>query len=161
VQAGTDEREAMIAMRKFQSGVDRPVDPVRLLEVSIPSLTDVSWEKIIALKNNGDLDLLKAKMREATELAGSDFARAQALLTGFEQDAIESILNFSRPSAKKVAIESSIANIPMGLANPYSLYVAARDTALATRRHAEVGWLYMLRDIRHAGDRKDNRILPI
>jgi len=161
LQAGADEREAMIAMRTFRSGADTPVDPVRLLEVSIPSLTDVSWEKIVALNNSKDLDLLKTKMSEAAELAGSDFSRAQALLKRFEHDAIESILNFARPNVKKIAIESSIANIPMGLANPYSLYVAARDTASTTRRHAEVGWLYMLRDICHAGDRKDNSILSL
>jgi hypothetical protein len=161
LQADADEKEAMIAMQQFRSSVAAPVDPVRLLDLAVPSFADVSWEKVVALRNSSDLDLLKKKVREAAEYASSDLTRAKAILEGFERVAIESIVEFGRPQVKRVAIESSIANIPLGPVNPHSLYVAGRDTAAAIKRRAEVGWLYMLRDIRSAGEQEDNRILPL
>lgn len=139
LQADADESEAMIAMQQSRSGIAAPEDPVRLLDLAVPSFADVSWNKVVTLRSSSDLDLLKKKVREAADYASSGLTRTKAILEGFERGAIESIVEFGRPQVQRVAIESSIANIPLGPVNPYSLYVAGRDTAAAIKRRAEVG----------------------
>ncbi len=161
LQARQDEKIAMTAVQEFQSKGSEPVSPIRLLEQAIPSLKEVSWDKVLKLRDSKGVNLLRDKIREAVEQAGTDLDRAKKILDDFERDAIEAIVEIGRPNVKKVAIESVLSNIPGALVNPYSVFAGGRDTLGAVKKQAEFGWLYLLRDIRSAAQRRDNRILPI
>lgn len=126
--------------------------PVQLFEMAIPSLVGVPWGRIIELRRNGLMDSLRDKMGAALEQAGTDLNAAKTLLSKVEQDAMDTIVERSRPRPRKVVLEAILANIPKLPANPFSLYYGTRDTVSAMRMKKEFGWLYLLRDIRDAGE---------
>jgi hypothetical protein len=140
LQAREDEKVAMAAVQEFQSKGSEPVSPVRLLELAIPSLTEVSWDEVLKLRDSRNVSLLRDKIKEAIDQAGTDLDRAKKILDDFERDAVESIVELGRPNVKKVAIESVLSNIPGALVNPYSVFAGARDA----RCGQEAGRIWMV-----------------
>ena len=147
-QANQDEKSAMTAAKQFVSASSIQDASFSLLEVAIPSLIDVPWSDIVQFRNNGSLKSLRDKIAQSVASAGADLEAAKSLFDRSEQEAIDAMLERSRPRVKRVAIESILANLPGMAVNPFSLFFGVRDTAEAYKRNQENGWLYLLRDIK-------------
>ena len=81
-------------------------------------------------------------------MADGDLNQAKVLFYQSERDAVNSIIDSSRPNTIRVAIESILANIPGIAVNPFSVFFGLRDTAKSIKKRNEHGWLYLLRDIK-------------
>lgn len=148
LQANKDEKLAMTAFQQFSSGVSQSPTPFSLFEIAIPSLSKVSWQKIVKLRRNGGISSLRRKMGDAVQQAGTDLNAAKKLFDEIEKNAIDNIVEKGRPKVKKVAIESILANIPGMVINPFSIFFGIRDTLSAAKKRKDTGWLYLLRDIK-------------
>ncbi|MBX3686296.1 MAG: hypothetical protein KF909_09170 [Rhodocyclaceae bacterium] len=153
-QANQDEKSAMTAAKQFVSASSIQDASFSLLEVAIPSLIDVPWSDIVQFRNNGSLKSLRDKIAQSVASAGADLEAAKSLFDRSEQEAIDAMLERSRPRVKRVAIESILANLPGMAVNPFSLFFGVRDTAEAYKRNQENGWLYLLRDIKRVAIEK-------
>lgn len=151
LQANPDEKLAMTAVQEFAATSPAPLEPFRLFEIESPSLTNVSWSKIVEFRRSGSLAMLRGKMAEAVERAGTNIEDARHSFDELESNLIDEIVDAARPQPKKVAIEALLANIPGLPVNPASVYFGIRDSASAVNRNSQHGWLYLLRDIRAAG----------
>ena len=118
--------------------------------MAVPSLAPVSWRQIVAMRRNGSLEALRARIAEAMTQAGTDIEAARTILGEIETRAVDEIVEGGRPRPRKVAIESILANIPGLPVNPASVFFGARDTISAVKKNNKFGWLYLLRDIRAA-----------
>ena len=156
LQAGQDERLAMIASQQFSSGSNQSPTPFTLFETAIPSLSNVSWREIARLRRNRGLDSLKEKIADAVRQAATDLNAAKKLFDNLEKNTIDNILEMGRPKVKKVAIESILANIPGMVVNPFSIFLGIRDTFQADKKRKDLSWLYLLRDIRNAAELAEN-----
>lgn len=81
-------------------------------------------------------------------MADGDLNQAKVLFYQSERDAVNSIIDSSRPNTIRVAIESILANIPGVEVNPFGVFLGLRDTAKSIKKGNEHGWLYLLRDIK-------------
>lgn len=155
LQTNGDEKLAMIAAQQFSSRTTIPPSPFSLFEMSIPSLKDASWKDVVRLRKDGSLKFLREKIGKSMEKAGSDLELAKSLFDESEMEAIDSIVDKGRPRVIRVAIESILANLPGMVVNPFSVFFGLRDTASACKKHRDLGWLYLLRDIRQTAKPKD------
>jgi hypothetical protein len=82
--------------------------------------------------------------------AGSDLDKARSLLRELEIEALDLIVEKGRPKVTRIVVESVVSNLPIPWINPFSLYFDGRDVAKAVATKNDVGWLYLLRDVRQA-----------
>jgi hypothetical protein len=68
-------------------------------------------------------------------------------------NAIDAIVEKNRPRLGRVAIESILSNLP-GIGNSIGAFFGVRDVASAYKQKRDLGWLYLLRDIRQAASPK-------
>jgi len=148
LQANKDEKLAMGAAHEFATKV--ALSPLLLFETVVPSLSSVPWREIVTIQRDGRLTSLRNKIREALQAGSQDLNAAVAQFKELEASATEAAIENGRPRVKKIAIESALSNIPGLPVNPYSIFAAIRDTAAAQQRSNELGWFYMLRDIRRS-----------
>jgi hypothetical protein len=148
LQAGPDEKLAMIAAHEFSSVTNQTPSPFSLFEIAIPSLSNVSWHEIVTLRHKGGLDSLREKIANAVSQAATDLKAAKKLFDNFESNAIDNIVETARPKVGKVAIETVLANIPIPIVNPFGIAFALRDMAEVAKRSQDLSWLYLLRDIK-------------
>lgn len=159
LQANRDEKAAMTAAKQFASGSSIQDTPFRLFEVAIPSLRDVSWGDMVKFRKNGSLKSLRTKIAQAVANAGSDLELAKSLFDDSERQAIDDMVEKSRPRVKRVAIESILANLPGMVVNPFSVIFGIRDTAAAFKGSQDNGWLYLLRDIKMSANAKVESVI--
>ncbi|EMI53673.1 hypothetical protein [Rhodopirellula sallentina] len=150
LQANPDEKLAMTAVRKYGAGNEEVTPPIELLEASVPSLSAVPWSQVLQFRRDGSLESLRSKISEAMQLAGKNIDAAKRVLADLESTTIDQIVDSARPNPRKVIIESAAANVPGWLFNPASLSIAMRDVSASQKNQRELGWLYLLRDIRSA-----------
>jgi len=150
LQANRDEKEAMVAARRFTAGSAVYDAPYRLFEVAIPSLRNVPWNEIVRFRKDGSLRSLRKKIAESMIKAGSNLESAKSLFKESEQLAVDAIVERGRPQLRRVAIESVLANLPGMAVNPFSAFFGIRDTASEIRANQNHGWVYLLRDIEGA-----------
>jgi hypothetical protein len=150
LQTNSDEKLAMTAAQQFSDGLTLPGTPFSLFEATIPSLAQVSWTEVVRLRKQGSLELLRQKIGQAVESAGTDLELAKSLFNKAETQAIEAIVDTNRPRVKRIAIESILSNLPGLPINPFSVLFGLRDTAKSYTRNKDFGWLYLLRDIRRS-----------
>jgi hypothetical protein len=148
LQAGADERAAMIAARQFTTGPTLDDAPLRLLEMAVPSLCGVSWKDVVRFRSSDALRALRQKLADSVDESEGDVERAKILLQQSEQETLDAMLEVSRPRVKRVAFEAILGNVPGLAVNPFSLYFGARDTVKHYKRQRDSGWFYLLRDIR-------------
>lgn len=148
LQTNGDEKLAMLSAQQFTAGKALPSNPFTLFNTEIPSLRNVTWEQVIQFRKSGALKSLRDKFGKSLEAAGGDVNQAKVFFEQSELDAINSIVDISRPNTIRVAIESILANIPGLAINPFSVLFGLRDTAKSFKKDNEHGWLYLLRDIR-------------
>lgn len=148
LQTNGDEKLAMISAKQFSAGENLPSSPFVLFETEVLSLKNVTWEQIIQFRKNGSLKSLRDKFGKSFETAGGNLDQAKALFDQSEQDAVNSIVDSSRPNTARVAVESVLANVPGLAVNPFSVFFGLRDTVKSIKKSNEHGWLYLLRDIR-------------
>lgn len=153
LQASGDEQAAMVAARQFTSEAAVQEATLRLFEVAVPSLRDVTWRETVAFRKSGSLKSLRHTLSSSIEQSGADIEKASALLQRSEQEMLEAMLEVSRPRLKRVAFEAILSNIPGLAVNPFSLFFGARDTAHHYKRQKDAAWFYLLRDIRAAATR--------
>jgi len=154
-QANKDEKSAMTSAKQFVLGSSIQDAPFSLFEAALPSLLDVTWSEVVQFRKNGSLRSLRDKIAQSVASAGANLEEAKSLFGRSEQDAIDEILENSRPRVKRVAIEAILANLPGMAVNPFGLFFGFRDTAAAHKRNQENGWLYLLRDIKKVtGEKK-------
>ena len=154
LQANPDEKRAMTAAQQFAAKAEEPSTPFSLFEIAIPSLTNVTWNRIVELRRNGYLGALRSKMAEAVERAGASVEAAKKAFDEVEKGVMDDIVELAKPRPRKVSIEAVLANIPGLPVNPASVYFCVRDSVSAVKRSKKFGWLYLLRDIRAAADCK-------
>lgn len=155
LQVNRDEKAAMTAAKQFVLGFGIEDAPFRLFEVAIPSLRDVTWSDVVQFQKNGSIKSLRNKIAHSVASAGANLEAAKSLFDRSEREAIDTMLEGSRPRVKRVAIESILANLPGMAVNPFSLFFGIRDTAAAHKKNKENGWLYLLRDIKRAAGEKE------
>ena len=148
LQASQDEKAAVIATRKFASVPEANEQPFELFEATIPSFREVPWSEVVQFRKNGSLKTLREKIAQSVEESGSNLELAKTLFHEAENVAIDTIIQYGRPKVWKVAIEAIIGNLPGMAVNPFSLYFGSRDTLNAAKRARDVGWFYLLRDMR-------------
>jgi hypothetical protein len=153
LQANKDEKLAMTAAQQFSSNMSQSPTPFSLFEIAIPSLSTVSWQEIVGLRRDGGLDTLRRKIGDAVQQASTDLYAAKKLFDELEKNAIDNIVEKGRPKVKTVAIESILANIPGMVVNPFSIFFGVRDTLSAAKKRKDLGWFYLLRDIKNAVER--------
>lgn len=150
MEASFDERLAMVSASMFHSKSEKVVEPFKLFETSVPSLSSVPWAEIISLKSKGNFDKLRDKLTEIVSISESDLSSAQKALKNLETQATEEIIEKYRPNVRKVALESAAANIPcIPILNPISAFFGVRDTIEEKRKFNELTWIYLLRDVRN------------
>jgi hypothetical protein len=150
LQASSDERLVMTFAQKFAAESEHPPEPIKLFELAVPSLSSVPWSRIIELRNSDSLDALRSKIAAAVEQAGNSLEAAKRSFAELERGLIDEIIESGRPNVKKVAFEGLVSNIPGLPFNPAGAYFGVRDSLSTVQRHRNVGWLYLLRDIRAA-----------
>lgn len=153
LQANKDEKLAMTAAQQFSSGMSQSPTPFSLFEIAIPSLFTVSWREIVRFRCDGGLNSLRRKIGDAVQQASTDLNAAKKLFDELEKNAIDNIVEKGRPKVKKVAIESILANIPGMAVNPFGIFFSVRDILSVTKKRKDLGWFYLLRDIKNAAER--------
>jgi len=155
LQAGDDEKLAMMAARQFSAASDEAPTPFSLFSVVVPSLSAVPWQQVVRLRRQTGFSSLREKIAEGVRLAGTDLQSAKQFFDKLEEETVNRVIEMGRPKVLKVAIESIIANLPGLAINPYGVYVGIRDTVSAIRKRKDFSWLYLLRDVRSAAQHAD------
>jgi hypothetical protein len=150
LQANPDEKLAMTSAQRFAAQAEQAPTPVRLFELAIPSLSSVPWHRIIEFRRNHSLGTLRLTIAKAVERAGESVDDAKQAFDEVEKGVMNDIVESARPKVKKVAVEALLANIPGLPVNPASVYFGLRDSVSVAKRDKNLGWLYLLRDIRAA-----------
>jgi hypothetical protein len=151
-QASSDEKLAMLAARQFSFRLEELPTPFSLFEIAVPSLATVSWPKVIGLRRDGAIDSLRKKIAQIHSQVKYDLEAGVQMLEMLEAESMGRIFGKARPNVKKVAIESLLANIPGLPVNPFSMFFGLRDTLGAVKDQNDLGWFYLLRDLKNAAD---------
>lgn len=156
MQAGNDEKIAISSSHKFNRETSVKIEPFKVLEMSIPSLRKVSWKNIIKLKKEGNFELLRKKISEVSVSCKGDYGNATIALSRCEENTMSEIIERYRPNVKKVAIESTISNIPcIPIINPAGVYLGLKAVKEEYEKASELNWFYLLRDIKQLADNEN------
>ena len=152
LQATTDEKTAMLATQEFGNQRRCSSEAYSLFETTVPSLVSVSWADVGEFKRCGGLGGLRQKIHEAFDVAAGDPQRARAVFEGFEDATTSEIIDRYRPRFRKVAVESILGIIPGLPVNPFGLFFSGRDMIEEGKKHKQLDWFYVLRDMRALSD---------
>lgn len=149
LQSTDDEKLAMSAASAF-GAPDQPYrEPFRLFEMSVPSLSNVPWKKIVSIKRKGKFDRLRDKLKSITTSLNGPLSDAQEELKKAEDEAMNEIVDQFRPNIKPVIAEALWSNIPnVPFLNPVSTYFGVKNIRVEQEKTNDFEWFYLLRDIK-------------
>ena len=87
-------------------------------------------------------------MEQIYSSSGEDLTTALGLLRQAEHDAVEEIVERSRPAPGAALVEGVLGNLPIPLVNPFSIALALKAFAKEAKKADQFEWFYMLRDLR-------------
>lgn len=150
LQSTSDEKLAMSAASIFGAPPNSPKEAYKLFELSVPSLTCISWKEIIKLKRQGNFARLRNELERITSSSTGNLDHAQRLLAEAETKATEEIIDRFRPNVRVVIAEALWSNIPnIPFLNPVGAYFSGKNVRNEFTKAKGFEWYYLLRDIKN------------
>lgn len=116
------------------------------IEVSLPSLEELSWEQIFDLRASPFIDRYRLFM-SSYQNKGSDTEN----LTAQINEALWSMVGIYKPSPSGQTIKRIVANIPIPVIpvpNPYAVYRDVKDGWRERQIFVQYGWLLFIHEAR-------------
>jgi len=146
--ASRDEELALSSACSFSHKESQKTSGIELLVANVPSLTNVTWKKIISLKSRGTFKPLKFKIEELHQKGNIDKNISQNLLSLDENSVIEELIEEYRPKIIKTSIKNISSNIPGLPINPVGVYYGLKEIWEESKKAEDLAWFYALRDLR-------------
>jgi hypothetical protein len=120
-----------------------------VVEQSLPNFDELSWEKVLELRNHQFLESFRSKLVEAqNRYRESDITAAAEIVQEMGLNDLRTLARMVRPSGKMALIKFIASNIPLPIpVNPVSVGLGIKDLATERVRAAQFGWLYFLLDL--------------
>lgn len=147
-----DNQEHYILQRLF-SNTNKSTEIDVLKEIfsgSVPSLTDVSWDKIIELRHHNFFNSFRSKVQEIQDkIASGDLRTVREIIDEMRRKDIQEMIDLFRPAPVFTTIKAIASEMPLPLPfNPFSLLMSISEVRKEIDRSRKYGWLYFLFDVR-------------
>jgi hypothetical protein len=156
-----NEKRAISAMLEFARRNEPTVLQVDMIKdvafVTLPDVSFLSWSELIAIKRGGEFRDVRARLiKVATE--EPDAVSAVAKFNEEVERLSREIILRSKPRPLKALIEMVATNLPVGLFNPYSIFVGYKNFISQSREAASRKWVYTLKDLENGVDAKHPKL---
>jgi hypothetical protein len=120
-----------------------------VVEQRLPNFDELSWEKVLELRNHQFLENFRSKLVEVqNKYRESDIIAAAEIVQEMELNDLRTLARMVRSSGRMTLIKFIVSNIPLPIpVNPVSVGLGIKDLATERVRTAQFGWLYFLLDL--------------
>ncbi|MBP7704060.1 MAG: hypothetical protein KA105_02100 [Caulobacter sp.] len=124
-----------------------PASFPQLGRVLLPDVSSLSWLALSRIKRTVQLRALRAKVQEALTESGECLDGALNNLRTATEIIADVALEKMRPKPWRAIIKASLSNLPVPLANPFSIFESSYQIWSEYKAKEKYGWFYLLRDI--------------
>lgn len=120
----------------------------KIIDFKIPDFNEISWDKVIELRNHQFLENFRTKIRLLNESFNkNDTKITKEIIEEISRKDMIEFINLSKPAPIKTTIKAIASNIPLPIPNPYSIYLSADDVKQQIDFSKKYGWLYFYLDL--------------
>ncbi|GEM_PF-2906749 len=131
----------------FSGGRNAPKDAFRAVFAwPVPAVGNLSWERVLELRESGLVEHARANLAEAQRLIGRGYTRTAAdILEEFYASDLDKIARTIGPCAQKLTLIAVMSKEPLPIPVDPALISSGADRAVEKHLSDErIGWLYFL-----------------
>lgn len=123
-------------------------DIVEFVDMALPNLKNMSFEKIIEMRNHPYLESFRTTLGELYQnMKDIDKLNVQEVISELVNKNIKEVFSLFKPSISKQAIKGIVCNLPMPIpVNPLSIIASMGDVAKDIKLKNTYGWLFFYID---------------
>lgn len=121
---------------------------VEFVNMTLPNLKNMSFEKIIEMRNHPYLESFRITLNELHKnMKDTDKLNVQELFLEMVNKNIREVFSLFKPSVSKQTVKGIVCNLPMPIpVNPISIIASMGDVAKDIKLKHTYGWLFFYID---------------
>lgn len=144
---GRKVEQKIIRNTFFEKNGDKE-DMIEFVNMTLPNLKNMSFEKIIEMRNHPYLESFRITLNELHQnIKDTDKLNVQELFLELVNKNIKEVFSLFKPSVSKQMIKGIVCNLPMPIpVNPISIIASMGDVAKDIKLKNTYGWLFFYMD---------------
>lgn len=125
------------------------LEPHRLGRLLLPDLSGLTWEALARAKTSSHYDALLDQIETCLAEGDGDVALAKERFKRVTDAIADVALERMRPAPWLATLSAALTNAPISPVNPFALIGSARTIWRDYKAQEDLGWFYLLRDLRN------------
>ncbi len=120
-----------------------------VMSAIVPDVSDLSWGRILELRQNPYLESFRRKMAELQNtVRRDDQTTIREIVQEMERRDLRELARVTRPAAASSLFKAVVSNLPLPIPiNPASIGLSVLDAIQAYQRRQRYGWIYFVLEL--------------